>query len=174
MRFCAKRWSMAAQKNGLRARPRCQGKTGEAGLRSPRRGALEHGGQTGLIGGLARWSHGPPHAGCGVGRRDPGAYWAVAQLRLSASLGAGATKPGAAAGAPVNVKRVYRVMRDHGLLLDHRRRPQMPARRHDGQVAVLRSNQRWCAPTGLSSAATMAALCGWPLPWIAEGFRPVV
>lgn len=46
---------------------------------------------------------------------------------------------------PVNAKRVYRVMRDHGLLLERRRRPQMPARRHDGQVAVLRSNQRWCS-----------------------------
>ncbi|OWT57678.1 IS3 family transposase [Candidimonas nitroreducens] len=46
---------------------------------------------------------------------------------------------------PFNVKRVYRVMRDHGLLLSRRRQPQMPARRHDGQVAVRRSNQRWCA-----------------------------
>ncbi len=36
-------------------------------------------------------------------------------------------------------------MRDHGLLLERRKRPQMPARRHDGQVAVLRSNQRWCS-----------------------------
>ncbi len=46
---------------------------------------------------------------------------------------------------PVNAKRVYRVMRDHGLLLERRRQPQMPARRHDGQVAVLRSNHRWCS-----------------------------
>ena len=46
---------------------------------------------------------------------------------------------------PINAKRVYRVMRDHGLLLERRRRPQMPARRHDGQVAVLRSNKRWCS-----------------------------
>jgi len=36
-------------------------------------------------------------------------------------------------------------MRDYSLLLERRRRPQMPARRHDGQVAVLRSNQRWCS-----------------------------
>lgn len=48
-------------------------------------------------------------------------------------------------GPPVNAKRVYRVMRDHGLLLERRRQPKMPARRHDGQVAVLRSNQRWCS-----------------------------
>src|SRR5690606_40164129 len=64
-----------------------------------RRGALEHGSQNGSISGLARWAHGPPDAGCGVDRRDPGAYWAVAQLRLPAGLGAGATRPGAAAGA---------------------------------------------------------------------------
>ena len=35
--------------------------------------------------------------------------------------------------APVNAKRVYRVMRDHGLLLSRRRQPHMPARRHDDQ-----------------------------------------
>ena len=46
---------------------------------------------------------------------------------------------------PVNAKRVYRVMRDHGLLLERRRQPQAPARRHDGQVAVLQSNPRWCS-----------------------------
>lgn len=46
---------------------------------------------------------------------------------------------------PVNVKRIYRVMRVHGLLLQ--RRPKRPTitRRHDGRVAVARSNQRWCS-----------------------------
>jgi putative transposase len=41
---------------------------------------------------------------------------------------------------PVNVKRIYRVMRVHGLLLQ--RRPKRPTitRRHDGRVAVARSN----------------------------------
>jgi putative transposase len=46
--------------------------------------------------------------------------------------------------APVNAKRVYRLMRRHGLLLARhtgRRRP----REHDGQVATLRSNVRWCS-----------------------------
>lgn len=46
--------------------------------------------------------------------------------------------------APVNAKRVYRLMRKHGLLLARhtgRRRP----RAHDGQVATLRSNVRWCS-----------------------------
>ena len=45
---------------------------------------------------------------------------------------------------PVNAKRVYRLMRKHGLLLARhtgRRRP----REHDGQVATLRSNVRWCS-----------------------------
>lgn len=47
--------------------------------------------------------------------------------------------------APVNAKRVYRVMRVHGLLLQ--RRPLRPSiqRRHDGKVAVPKSNQRWCS-----------------------------
>jgi putative transposase len=46
--------------------------------------------------------------------------------------------------APVNAKRVYRLMKRHGLLLARhtgRRRP----REHDGQVATLRSNTRWCS-----------------------------
>ena len=46
--------------------------------------------------------------------------------------------------APVNAKRVYRLMKRHGLLLARhtgRRRP----REHDGQIATLRSNIRWCS-----------------------------
>ena len=49
-----------------------------------------------------------------------------------------------AGAAPVNAKRVYRLMRTEGLLLARhtgRRRP----REHDGQVATLRSNVRWCS-----------------------------
>ena len=45
---------------------------------------------------------------------------------------------------PVNAKRVYRLMKKHGLLLERhtgRRRP----RQHDGQVATIRSNCRWCS-----------------------------
>lgn len=48
-------------------------------------------------------------------------------------------------GAPcVNHKRVYRVMREHQLLL---RRPgvRRDNRRHDGRVAVERSDTRWCS-----------------------------
>ena len=47
-------------------------------------------------------------------------------------------------GMPVNAKRVYRLMKRHGLLLARhtgRRRP----RAHDGRVATLRSNVRWCS-----------------------------
>jgi putative transposase len=49
------------------------------------------------------------------------------------------------AGAPcVNVKRVYRVMRDHQLLL---RRPgqRRDTRRHDGRISVEQSDVRWCS-----------------------------
>jgi putative transposase len=45
----------------------------------------------------------------------------------------------------VNAKRVYRVMRTHGLLLGRRPRDAQCARRHDGKVAVERSNARWCS-----------------------------
>ena len=47
-------------------------------------------------------------------------------------------------GAPVNVKRVYRVMRAHGLLLE-RHTGHGEERRHDGRVAVDRPNTRWCS-----------------------------
>jgi putative transposase len=49
-----------------------------------------------------------------------------------------------AGSSPVNAKRVYRLMKKQGLLLEchtGRRRP----RRHDGKVAVQRSNMRWCS-----------------------------
>ncbi|MFM0340084.1 IS3 family transposase [Paraburkholderia fungorum] len=45
----------------------------------------------------------------------------------------------------VNAKRVYRVMRTHGLLLEGRPRHPQSGRRHEGKVAVERSNARWCS-----------------------------
>ncbi len=51
----------------------------------------------------------------------------------------------AAGQAPLNAKRIYRVMRMHGLLMQRRATPVRPQRRHDGKVAVERSNQRWCS-----------------------------
>lgn len=47
-------------------------------------------------------------------------------------------------GPSVNHKRVYRVMRDHGLLT-RRHGPVRSPRRHDGRVAVDASNVRWCS-----------------------------
>lgn len=45
----------------------------------------------------------------------------------------------------VNHKRVYRVMRDYGLLLQrHTGRP-LDTRGHDGRIAVSRSDRRWCS-----------------------------
>lgn len=47
-------------------------------------------------------------------------------------------------GAPVNVKRVYRVMKVHGLLLN-RHTAAGEERRHDGRVAVDHPDRRWCS-----------------------------
>ena len=46
--------------------------------------------------------------------------------------------------APMNVKRVYRVMKAHGLLLE-RHTGNGEERRHDGRIAVDRSDSRWCS-----------------------------
>jgi len=45
----------------------------------------------------------------------------------------------------INVKRVYRVMRDHHLLLARRVKQPGVARKHEGRVAVATSNTRWCS-----------------------------
>ena len=45
---------------------------------------------------------------------------------------------------PVNAKRVYRAMKAHGLLLQ-RHVGGVDQRRHDGKIAVERSNLRWCS-----------------------------
>ena len=47
-------------------------------------------------------------------------------------------------GAAVNVKRVYRVMQAHGLLLQ-RHTGSGEERRHDGRIAVNRPDTRWCS-----------------------------
>ena len=47
-------------------------------------------------------------------------------------------------GAAVNVKRVYRVMKAHGLLLE-RHTGNGEERRHEGRVAVDRPDTRWCS-----------------------------
>src|SRR5262249_44315073 len=47
-------------------------------------------------------------------------------------------------GAAVNVKRVYRIMKAHGLLLE-RHTGMGEERRHDGRIAVDRPDTRWCS-----------------------------
>jgi len=47
--------------------------------------------------------------------------------------------------APINVKQVDRVMRDHQLLLGRRIKQPGMARRHEGRIAVATSDTRWCS-----------------------------
>lgn len=44
----------------------------------------------------------------------------------------------------VNAKRLYRIMREHNLLLLHDK-PERPTREHKGKIAVAKSNMRWCS-----------------------------
>lgn len=45
---------------------------------------------------------------------------------------------------PVNAKRIYRVMREHNLLLLHDKL-ERPKREHKGMIAVAESDMRWCS-----------------------------
>ena len=81
----------------------------------------------------------------GVDRRsaDPGLRrgWLYGYRRIHALLRRQRCEQG---GAAVNVKRVYRVMKAHGLLLEgHTGGGE--ERRHDGRVAVDRPDTRWCS-----------------------------
>jgi transposase InsO family protein len=51
----------------------------------------------------------------------------------------------AAGGRRVNPKRAYRVMDEHGLLLQRYTGRPTDTRSHDGKIAVERSNMRWCS-----------------------------
>ena len=72
-----------------------------------------------------------------------------------------------AQGAPrVNAKRVYRVMAGASLLLPKAPRRRQSARRHEGRVAVARSDLRWCSDgleikcdSGQTVTATFAKDC---------------
>ncbi len=46
-------------------------------------------------------------------------------------------------GQPVNHKRVYRIMKKNGLLLQ--RHTGRPVRVHEGSIQMIRSNMRWCS-----------------------------
>ena len=50
----------------------------------------------------------------------------------------------AAGTAPVNHKRVYRIMQAYNLLLA-RRYTERPELTHEGKVVTMRSNIRWCS-----------------------------
>jgi putative transposase len=51
----------------------------------------------------------------------------------------------ATGGRRVNPKRAYRVMDEHGLLLQRYTGRPTDTRSHDGKIAVARSNMRWCS-----------------------------
>lgn len=51
----------------------------------------------------------------------------------------------AAGGRRVNPKRAYRVMHEHGLLLERYTGRLTDTRSHDGKIGVARSNTRWCS-----------------------------
>ena len=92
----------------------------------PRRGAQERAGDVDLAGAIRRL----------VDTRPTYGYRRIAALLKRERRSEG--------NVPVNTKRVYRLMKKHGLLLERhtgRRRP----REHDGQVATIRSNCRWCS-----------------------------
>ena len=92
----------------------------------PRRGPQERPGDVELAGAIRRF----------VDERPTYGYRRIAALLKRERRSDGL--------APINVKRVYRLMKKHGLLLERhtgRRRP----REHDGQVATIRSNCRWCS-----------------------------
>jgi transposase InsO family protein len=79
------------------------------------------------------WSSLPTHPASGRHAAD---------RRLQADRRAPQRERRSAGEAAVNVKRVYRLMKKHGMLLARhtgRRRPR------DGQVATIRSNVRWCS-----------------------------
>jgi transposase InsO family protein len=94
--------------------------------RRPRRGPQERPGDVELAGEIRRFVDARPTYG----------YRRIAALLKRERRSDGL--------APVNAKRVYRLMKKHGLLLERhtgRRRP----REHDGQVATIHSNCRWCS-----------------------------
>lgn len=74
-------------------------------------------------------------------RRLVGARPTYGYRRITALLNRDLAAEG---GGPVNHKRVYRLMKLHGLLLE-RHSGRRPGRSHDGKVVVLASNLRWCS-----------------------------
>lgn len=46
---------------------------------------------------------------------------------------------------PINMKRIFRAMRDHNLLLERRLKQLGVPCRHEGGIAVETSDTRWCS-----------------------------
>jgi transposase InsO family protein len=92
----------------------------------PRRGPQERPGDVELAGAIRRFVDARPTYG----------YRRIAALLKRERRSDGLT--------PVNTKRVYRPMKKHDLLLE-RHTGRRRAREHDGQVATIRSNCRWCS-----------------------------
>ena len=92
----------------------------------PRRGAQERAGDVELAGVIRRLVDARPTYG----------YRRIAALLKRERRSDGM--------APINAKRVYRLMKRHGLLLE-RHTGRRRVREHDGQVATIRSNSRWCS-----------------------------
>jgi putative transposase len=66
-------------------------------------------------------------------------------LRISPGARADQATAPAARRRAVNVKRVYRIMKPHGLLLERHTGGKGVERRHDGRIAVDRPDTRWCS-----------------------------
>ena len=66
----------------------------------------------------------------------------------------------------VNAKRVYRVMRDHGLLLEETGGSRWLSRHIKGRVAVNESNRRWCSD-GFEFRCDNGENSGSRSPWTA-------
>jgi putative transposase len=78
----------------------------------------------------------------------------------------------------VNAKRVYRLMKKHGLLLARHTARRVP-RVHNGTIMTVRSNKRWCSDV-LEFTCVAARLSGSPSRWTAmiakssAGWQPLL
>lgn len=135
---------MPGRENGLRTHPCCRGTTSEAGQRMSRCGALAINGSNQAIG-IARGTAKQACGRCSTGGRNPTAGQRVARYGYRRGWGLLRRARETQSLPAINVKRVYRVMRDHNLLLERRlKQPGVP-RRHEGRIAVKTSDTRWCS-----------------------------
>lgn len=72
---------------------------------------------------------------------------------------------------PINVKRVYRVMGDHQLLLERRIKQPGVAHRHEDPIAVATSETRWCSD-GFEFLCEEGAKLSMSSPWTAAPEKP--